>query len=430
MKTLRTIPLAIPLAILLASPLAMVVACGDSTGGTGDDTTGGTSAGTDATTGGTSTDPTVTTSPATTTPADTTEGPQDNCPEYQRYPLHEGLSCSRLTIGDVDGDGFVDAVVFAHDPKTSASPTTTVLHTFHGDANGLQDAEVRCCLDATRTGHGEVFDLNGDTRGDLLWANEHAIEPGGDVLQTLERTITTPERGYTATGVLVAPPTGVPAFTVGRIMGQTFGVLVVADGVLSSNVGTGAAFGLDPVLSLELDPSPEVTQLLTIEIDGTAGTDLVGLGPEGLWVWPGSPDGVFGQATVVALPGTYTQMQKVDLDLDNHDSLVLAGAGQPVAIVDGDEAGAYLVSTTGTPDLDPPIAVVQIDNDLQPDLAGASGNDFVMHAGDGKAFGAQVVLGELSAIHDMGFGDFDGNGRDDVVACDDEGLFVIYRADD
>ena len=31
---------------------------------------------------------------------------------------------------------------------------------------------------------------------------------------------------------------------------------------------------------------------------------------------------------------------------------------------------------------------------------------------------------------DMGFGDFDGNGRDDVVACDDEGLFVIYRADD
>jgi hypothetical protein len=123
---------------------------------------------------------------------------------------------------------------------------------------------------------------------------------------------------------------------------------------------------------------------------------------------------------------TDTQMQEVDLD--NHDSLVLAG--EPVAIVDGDGAGICLVSTTGTPDLDPPIAVVEIDNDLQPDLVGASGNDFVMHAGDGKAFDAQVVLGELSGIRDLGFGDFDGNGRSDVVACDDAGLFVTYREDD
>lgn len=410
-----------------------VGACGgDSTSGsgdstTGDDPTGSTSTATTATTA--TTDPTLTTVDPSET-ADTTAGPPDDCARTIRYPLFDGLACGRVLVGDIDGDGFGDAVAFGRDPAAVLTPVTTQLHTFVGGNLGLESAEVHCCVDTSIGGPGVVFDMNGDGRGDPIFASELTTFSGdvGSTELTMAKIVRGPQGGYTGSGVLFGDPDVTPAFAVGRITPQEIGVLVVADGALISMIGNGVGLGLEEVRSLPLDPFPTVWALATIELDGEQGVDVAAVGPDGLLLWGGSLDGTFTAATVTKLPGEYRRMVSVDLDLNGSNQLVLFGDGEPVALVEGDGDGGLTVTTTGTPTVNLVGTVIEVSNDLYPDLVAKDGGNLVMYAGDGTGFAADpTILAPIGDVTDIAYGDFDGDMSPDVVACDEQGLLVVYR---
>lgn len=421
-------------AALLAPALAcLALACNDSSSSSSD-TTGGTTTDDPTTSTSTTVDATtMSTTMSTTSPPDSTEGPPENCPRTVRYPLYDGLGCGRIVVGDIDGDGTDDVVAFGRDPAAPATGAVpTALHTFIGNTLGLDPGDVHCCLEASSRGHGLVFDLNGDGRGDPIWASQREAIPGDpdSLVDTMEKVVRSPETGFTALGVLSMPAVGTAAFTVGRISQQVIGMVIVANGELTSLIGNGDGLGLDPVASVVLDPVPEVWAIRTMELDGQQGTDLAGLGPDGFLVWGGSLDGTFTQATVTALPGVYTEFERIDLDLNGNDSLVLFGAGEPVAIVEGDGDGALIISTTNTPVLDPPVTVIEVNDDLYPDLVGVSGGNLVMYRGDGEGFAAEPeILAAVGDATDLAFGDFDANSNPDIVLCDDQGLLVVYSID-
>lgn len=408
----------------------LAAACGDDssaepgdTSSTGADTTGGPSSSGDPTTNATQT-----TSPPETGPADTTVGPVTDCERTIRHPLFDGQACGRLLVGDIDADGFEDVIAFGRAADAGDGPVPTSMQTFVGGNIGLDNGEVHCCLDATPTGAAVVFDINGDGRGDPLWASERAID-GGALAPTFEKSIRNPEHGYVRDGVLYTATTNPIAFTVGRITPQVFGVIAVVDDTLLSLEGNGDGLGLVPFNTHVLDPVPTVWSINTIEIDGQAGVDVVGVGPDGLLVWGGTVEGTFADATVTELPGTYTHVESIDLDLDGNRQLVLFGDGEPVAVVEGDGDGGVVISTTGTPTVPPPATVIEVDGDLEPDIVAVEGGNLVMYPGDGESFGDASVLAPIGETTDIAYGDFDGDGRSDVVACDDQGILVIYRAD-
>ena len=405
----------------------VALACGgDSAGGSGDSTTGteGTEESVDD---GPGSNPSSPTDPDETGPSDTTDGPPPSeCDRTRRYPLFDGQACGRVLVGAVDGDQYSDIIAFGNG-EGLIGPVTTTMQTFLGDSPSLNGGFVHCCIETTPTGAGAIFDINGDGAGDPLWAGErHWVE--GDIGMsewTMEKAIRGPSHGYVRGGLLFTDPDTPPPFTVGRITPEITGVIVVADGMLISMVGNGDGLSLEPTNMLVLDPVPTIRALATIELDGQAGVDVVGLGADGLYLWAGSVDGAFADATLIELPGDYTDMESIDVDVDGARELVLFGEGEPIAVVD--RAAMVEVSTTDMPMVPPPATVIEVDGDLYPDVVGVEGTDLVMYPGDGNAFGDPVALAPIGATNDLSYGDFDGNGTQDVVACDDQGLLVIYR---
>lgn len=427
MKRLNCITITLGLALA-------AVACnnGGSSNESADTTTGMETSSSDGTTTAPMTTMPMTTDPDTSSSSSTTEAPPTECERTVRYPLFEGQTCSRVMTGDIDGDGFGDAVAFARD---AANGDVTTLQTFLGGNIGLASGGVvHCCVDANEAGHSLVYDINGDTRGDLIWSTVRNDVVGDDTLTfaAIDRIIRGPETGYTAHGSIVARPTDdltpIP-FTIGAIMPGTTGFITIADGMLNSMVSNGSAFGFDVVASIELDPVPEIWALNSLEINDSNGVDVVGVGPDGLSVWGGSIEGVYSQAVVTALPGDYSQIEALDLDLDGNRQLVLFGDGQPVALVDRDGRGGLTLITDGNPVVSPPASVLQVNGDLYPDIVGVDGGNLVYYPGDGDLFEAPVVMAPAGTPADLDIGDFDGNGADDIVLCDDEGLLVVYRED-
>jgi hypothetical protein len=145
-------------------------------------------------------------------------------------------------------------------------------------------------------------------------------------------------------------------------------------------------------------------------------------------VWGGSVEGVFSPGALVELPGSYTDVESIDVDLDGARELVLFGVDEPIALVD--RTNEIVVSTTDMPIVPPPATVLEVDGDMYPDVVGVEGDNLVMYPGDGDLFGSAVVLAPIGTTNDIAVGDFDGDGMADVVACDDQGILVIYRGTD
>jgi hypothetical protein len=425
MKTIITL---LPLVTVLA------ISCGDDSSSTPDETTGNGTTGEDPTSSsGSTTAPMTTTMTTNPTTADTTADPPSDCDRTIRYTLYDNQACGRVFVGDIDGDAFTDLVAFGRDPEAVLTPISQTMHTFEGSGIGLQMAEVHCCTDSSTSGYGAIFDINGDLHGDAIWASERTVFSGdvGETELTIHKRIRGPERGWVGDGLVFAHGDDLPApvFAVGRITPQETGVLAIADGGLHSMRGTGDELGLEIVSTLLLDPMPTIHALATVEFDGMQGVDVVGVGPDGVSLWGGSLEGTFADAVVTKLPGDYRAMQSIDTDLDGARQLVLFGEDEPVALVDSED-GVLTVTTTGTPTLDRPGVVGAVDSGVYPDLVAKDGDNLVYYPGDGKGFGDPVVLAPIGDVAGLAFGDFDANGFEDVVACDEQGLLVVYHGDE
>ncbi len=361
------------------------------------------------------------------------DGPLTECERTIRYPLFDGQACGRVVVGAIDGDSFDDVVAFGRDASFIDVPVTTTLQTFLGGNLGLDDGEVHCCTETSAGGPGGIFDINGDGDGDPLWAGaRHTINGDvGNTVLTIERIIRGPEGGYTGAGVLFnGDDTHAPAFTIGTIMQNTTGVIVVADGALQSLVGTGADFGLEATHTLALDPVPVIYALETIELDGMAGVDAVGIGPDGLYLWPGSTEGGFAEAQLVELPGEYTEMESIDVDSDGNRELVLFGEGEPIAYVE--RTNMVVVMTEGMRVLPPPATVVEVDDDPFADVVAVEDGNLGYYPFDldTRTFGDPILLAPAGTATDLAHGDLDNNGVEDIVVCDELGVLVVYGADD
>lgn len=375
---------------------------------------------------------TMTASPDSTG-ADTTGGGGSGCPNAIRYELYQGAGCGRIIMGDVDGNGHDDVLVFAKDPAQFDVTSSFVLHTFPGGDNAVGEAKLHCCIDAPGRGGGVVFDLNGDERLDPLWdgLRNYGTVSEPDLRPTLEKMIRGPQGGYTAPGTVLSTGNAGMPFIVGRIMSQTFGIIAITDQGIQSFVGTGTDLGLEAVATLPLDPIPVIDALATIEIDAHQGTDLAGIGPDGLSVWPGSVDGQFSPAFVTDLGGTYTYLERTDLELNGKDELVVVGAGEPVAVIKGDGNGGVMVNTDGMPTVSAPMTLVKVDTDAFPDMLTIDGGNLVYHRGTGTGGFVvdPVVLAPVGEVNGIGFGKIDDNDVEDFVVCDDAGLLILYRTE-
>lgn len=378
----------------------------------------------------TTVNPTMTSPPDSTGAQDTTGGGA-GCPNAIRYELYKGAGCGRIIMGDVDTNGHDDVLVFAKDPAQFDLSTPFVLHTFPGGDNAVAEAKLHCCVDAPARGGGVVFDLNGDEYPDPIWdsVRNFGSTETPDLRRTMEKIVRGHEGGYTALGTVVSTTNTRMPIIVGRIMAEQFGIIAITDQGIQSFVGTGTELGLEVASTLPLDPIPVIDALTTIEIDAQQGTDLAGVGPDGLSIWPGSVDGQFTAAIVTDLGGAYTYLERTDLELNGKDELVIVGVDQPIAVVKGDGNGGVTVNTDGMPNVAPPMTLVKVDSDAFPDLLATADGNLVYYSGTGTGGFASdpVVLAPVGAVNDVAFGMIDDNDVEDLVVCDDAGLLILYR---
>lgn len=297
---------------------------------------------------------------------------------HSRAPriVAEGTDINALALGDTDGDGHPDVVAAALDQLVS----------LRGDGAGGLDRPIS--IGRFGASFLALGDLNNDGRADL-------VAPGTD-------------RG----NVRVQLARG----------GGTF-----SDQIL---------YGLSNV---------EVVSLALVDMNGDGALDIVGLATavqfgqanqNALAVLPNQGDGTFGDAVTLALEEPFAALVVADFDRDGRPdgAGVTVGSGKvvlmrnegngvihaPVPIAA--EGTASTVMTAGDFDGDRLIDLVVVNLDGTPGLS-------ILRNLGGGAFAPPAPVFSTVAISALApTADFDGDGRDDIVACSSPGNLLVWRS--
>lgn len=168
-------------------------------------------------------------------------------------------------------------------------------------------------------------------------------------------------------------------------------------------------------------------QLGATDVDGDGQDDVVLLLQSGLQVLRSPGDGTLAPMQVVQPPALHSTLHVGDLDGMGAADIVLAG---PEGIVVGlVTAGQIAWMSQSAPVLPNPWVLVDFDGDGMLDVVTAEADLVLAYRGlgDGTLVTEAQVLssGVGEEVLDLAAGDLDGNGRDEVVVCDDAGMLVV-----
>ena len=213
-----------------------------------------------------------------------------------------GFGSDVATAGDVDGDGFVDAVV--------GSPDESSVYVYYGTAAGLTPTGTRVTYDSF--GFGSVVRAAGDVNGDgfadlLVWG-------GGEVsvaYYILGAARSTPMRAVPIDGIRPAGAWSIAG--VGHLNDDAYDDVVIAvpgagDLLPSIKVFYGSATGLpsEPSASLSVNAAA-ISGAGDFDGDGYADVVVGGAGGLGIaWVYTGSATGLSSEPTFT--PVSYTHL--------------------------------------------------------------------------------------------------------------------------
>lgn len=326
-----------------------------------------------------------------------------------RFPV--GNSPFFVGVGDLNGDGFPDAVA-----TNFNSGTASVLY---GDGSGLLGPQTAYATDAGPFGVAAGY-VNADGMVDLVVGNFSSA------------TITVllnNGAGFSAAGSVSvgSNPFGIAA---GDINGDGNADVVTGNSgssdvsiLLSNGDGTFTPSSQSPMI---LGISPSAVALAHLDSDGILDLLVVNESSSDLSVLPGLGGGLFGPDTRYPLQVNAESIDLGDLDADGDEDVAVANfTSRTISILLGNGDGTLTPHgsyATGGPSAS--VAIGDVDGDGIPDLV-VAGQSFVAPRpsilnvlpgnGDGS-FDSPVVLKTDRGYTAADVMDLDGNGRNDIAA--------------
>jgi hypothetical protein len=328
-------------------------------------------------------------------------------------------STSGATIGDLDGDGRLDAVVI--------DTNTDEAYVLRGRGDGTFDSRRPIQM----LGYNDALvlasaDVNDDGASDLF------SDAGGLILGVGDGT-------FFPSGIsLVSSGGSLKSFAAGDVNGDGSTDLVVGINYLGSGrvtvfLGLGGGTFAPPVSY----PTGDVPRSMVIDdINSDGRMDLVMANggfqnPAGISILSGAGDGTFGPPTFFAPAGLSPSVAVGDFDENGRRDLVLAYPdSRRVAVLLGgayDTFGAALFLATGG--FPQSVVIGDVDNDGHQDLAVLNPNSHVslfLGHGDG-GFDPETRLFPGTRCTSVAIEDLDLDGRQDVVAASASGDLLVLQ---
>lgn len=343
----------------------------------------------------------------------------------QEFPT--ATSPMSVTTGDMNGDGKLDIIT----ANRNSNNVSVLLGNGDGTFAGGQDlATGRYPTSVT------AIDVNGDGKLDVL-----AADYDGNAVSVLLNTSTfSAPFDASAIATVSGADTGIAIHTSGAIFGQLAFRL--------------AAFGLDQGWTSQSTFPRELADL-----NGDGAADIVGFGKAGVYVSLGAGDGSFGTASFASpsfaldAGGWLSQDRHPrhvgDVNGDGRADIVgFANVGTYVALGDGHgtfgpmtfRGGSFGVNQGWTSDDALPRVLADVNGDGRADVVGFGESAIFVELGqtDGS-FGAPVVS-QIGLVRSSGWlsddvyhrelADVNGDGRADIVAFGEAGVFVAMSNGD
>ncbi|HYQ96439.1 MAG TPA: T9SS type A sorting domain-containing protein [Candidatus Eisenbacteria bacterium] len=324
----------------------------------------------------------------------------------------------RAAVGDVDGDGKLDAVTANWD-----QPSATV---YFGNGDGALEGRIDIDVGWTPL-DAAIGDLNGDGKADLAVANED----GSTVSVVLNRggRAFSPRVPYLLDGSLhsveIGDVNGDQKPDLVATNAATNGESVVSvllgngDGTFQTrvNYGTGPPFALSAAIG---DVNRDGNQdLVTANYGGTVSVLL------------GNGDGTFRPRVDYATGVGATSVTIRDLNGDGRPDLVTGNSGSGGAsVLLGNGDGTFQTNVDyGTGRAFARVAIGDLNGDGTPDLVATSGSGISVLSGNGDgSFGAPVDYPGGWYPTSVAIGDMNRDGKPDVVVPNSEAYTLsIFR---
>ncbi len=368
-------------------------------------------------------------------------------PDWVEQPIEaEAGFTHSLEVGDVDLDGDLD--VFAGVMHFAGTHQVRVLL---GDGGASWTPVV---LADTGTHNARLVDLDGDGRLDVLgknfdgpkavevWWNRELVAAVPPERPSADAGVETPLEGFRYVQVDDARKRFNEATA---FFGLAFGDVdgdedadIASGGYIYRNPGGDMAGDWDRV-DLSAAAGTTVDAMLVTDVDGDDGADVIATALPDVWWLEGSADGETWTGRVVAsvpaTPRPNGQGYRLgDLTGDGKPEIVLSGGeGESdvwyIEIPDDAEATEWpTVRITGTA-TDEQVGIGDIDGDGDNDVAAGDmrdGGEFVAwfkNPGDGSADWTRHRLGEFPGVYPdrLDVTDLDGDGHLDVVVSEENG---------
>ncbi len=359
--------------------------------------------------------------------------------QASRHPLLEELPCGRIGVGDLDADGIEDVLALPNGSSFISHVVDRLVHTYPGGELPLAAPQLHCCVEMGSPYDLVLPDINADGRQDPVFVIDHESVRGDVVspIVVLEGLVSGPASGYLGHRRLVNAGTvsPVPRVAAGDFISGTPTIVVSTGsgtgGRVTSSVGLWRADGLN-----WMSPAPEMLVTFEESVRALAATDVSGNGQDdaivvlesSFQVLHSPGDGSLVPAQVTPPPALHHTVAVGDLDGQGAPDIVLAG---PDGVVVGLVTVAQLIwlPPQPAPAVPNPWTLMDFDGDGTLDLVTTDADQVLAYAGLGDgtlATEAQVLsVGVGSEVLDLAAGDLDGDGRDEVVVCDDLGLLVV-----
>ena len=333
-----------------------------------------------------------------------------------------GSTPQAVVLGDLDGDGRLDAVL--------ANGSANTFSVLRGLANGTFGAAMVVASGASPRALA-LADLDEDGTLDLLLGTNAGVQRWrgrGDATFSLAGTL---DGGTTVRAIVVADLDADGVLDVATANNGSNEVRVlIAGGALGRPDGTFAAAVKYPVGNGPL-------KLLACDLDRDGALDLVSADNSAGTVSvlraltsAGRPTGGFAASVRTTVGGSPAGLAQGDVDADGlTDLLVTNGAGTTLTVMLGRATGGYTLRTFTTPLAARDLALADVDGDGIADAltACAVTNQLAMLPGTGAGgvgdggFGAARVWSAGSGAGALAVADLDGDLRPDAVVANTGG---------
>ncbi len=324
-----------------------------------------------------------------------------------------GNTPQAVALGDLDGDGRLDAVL-----ANGSANTFTVLKGIAGGGFAAATSIASGVNPRSLT----LADLDEDGRLDLLLGTTGGIQHWRGLGNATFTLVATLDAGTSSRSIVAADLNADGVLDVASANAAANEVQVlIANG--SNGVPTG---GFAVAVRYAVGNSP--ARLLACDVDGNGALDLVSADNSGGTVSVlrgltsgGAPNGAFAASVRTTLGGNPSGLAHGDVDSDGRlDLLVTHGGGSTLHVLHGRASGGFTIASYPTPLTARELALADVDGDGIADaimVCAATNQIAVLPGTSGGGFGAARTWATGSSPTALAVADLNGDLRPDVVVA-------------